>query len=123
MARRPAGRTPSLFDAPELNQPPPPPGGFPDAFAVHEAAQSRYLDYALSVIIAATQQARGMLCEASGVDVLFGARPRRGGASSLRTNEDRVLGFLAASVGDREVLRVETGRGSDQTIGADPGPG
>src|SRR5688500_112671 len=51
MARRPAGRTPSLFDSPEPDQPtPPPPGGFPDAVALHEAAQSRYLNYALSVI-------------------------------------------------------------------------
>src|SRR5687767_4409052 len=49
MARRPAGRTPSLFDSPEPDQPPPP-GGFPDAVALHEAAQSRYLNYALSVI-------------------------------------------------------------------------
>ena len=49
MARRPAG--PSLFDSPEPDQPtPPPPGGFPDAVALHEAAQSRYLNYALSVI-------------------------------------------------------------------------
>ena len=29
---------------------PPPPGGFPDAVALHEAAQTRYLNYALSVI-------------------------------------------------------------------------
>ena len=51
MARRPGGRTPSLFDSPEPDQPtPPPPGGFPDAVALHEAAQSRYLNYALSVI-------------------------------------------------------------------------
>src|SRR5687767_5532083 len=49
MARRPAGRTPSLFDSPEPDQPPPP-GGFPDAVALHEAAQSRYLNYALSAI-------------------------------------------------------------------------
>jgi DNA gyrase subunit A len=51
MARRSGGRTPSLFDSPEPDQPPPPPpGGFPDAVALHEAAQSRYLNYALSVI-------------------------------------------------------------------------
>jgi DNA gyrase subunit A len=49
MARRTAGRTPSLFDSPEPDQPPPP-GGFPDAVELHEAAQSRYLNYALSVI-------------------------------------------------------------------------
>src|SRR5688500_11571827 len=51
MARRPAGRTPSLFDSPEPDSPtPPPPGGTPDAVSLHEAAQSRYLNYALSVI-------------------------------------------------------------------------
>jgi len=50
MARRPPGRTPSLFDSPEPDQSPPPPGGFADAVALHEAAQSRYLNYALSVI-------------------------------------------------------------------------
>jgi DNA gyrase subunit A len=46
--------TPSLFDldeTPELPAaPPPPPGGGPEAVALHEAAQSRYLNYALSVI-------------------------------------------------------------------------
>ncbi|HEY6508954.1 MAG TPA: DNA topoisomerase (ATP-hydrolyzing), partial [Vicinamibacterales bacterium] len=51
MARRPSGSTPSLFDAPD-SEPPntPPPGGVADAVALHEAAQSRYLNYALSVI-------------------------------------------------------------------------
>jgi DNA gyrase subunit A len=43
--------TPSLFDL-EDNTPPPPTGGSPDAVALHEAAQSRYLNYALSVITA-----------------------------------------------------------------------
>ena len=46
---------PSLFDLPESLEPssrvpPPPPGGFAEAVALHEAAQSRYLNYALSVI-------------------------------------------------------------------------
>ena len=45
---------PSLFDLPESLEPssrvPPPPGGFADAVALHEAAQTRYLNYALSVI-------------------------------------------------------------------------
>src|SRR5215216_2207714 len=49
--RRPA---PSLFDIPDVNEspapPPPPPGGGIDGVALHEAAQSRYLNYALSVI-------------------------------------------------------------------------
>src|SRR6195256_430009 len=41
---------PSLFDLPESKStaPPPPPGT--EAVALHEAAQSRYLNYALSVI-------------------------------------------------------------------------
>ena len=46
--------TPSLFDLDETPEspaaPPPPPGGGPEAVALHEAAQSRYLNYALSVI-------------------------------------------------------------------------
>ena len=51
MARRPSGSNPSLFDAPDSEPPStPPPGGVPDAVALHEAAQSRYLNYALSVI-------------------------------------------------------------------------
>ena len=44
----------SLFDLPETADSsadvPPPPGGFVNAVALHEAAQSRYLNYALSVI-------------------------------------------------------------------------
>jgi DNA gyrase subunit A len=45
---------PSLFDLPDTFEPsprvPPPPGGFADSVALHEAAQTRYLNYALSVI-------------------------------------------------------------------------
>jgi DNA gyrase subunit A len=33
----------------------------------------------------------------------------------LRPNEDRVLGFLF-SVGDRDILRVETSRGAELTL-------
>src|SRR5688500_12766998 len=49
MARK-RSSTPSLFDSPisESVPPPPPPGA--TAVALHEAAQSRYLNYALSVI-------------------------------------------------------------------------
>ena len=49
MARKPPD-TPSLFDSPlsEPSPPPPPPGS--TNVALHEAAQSRYLNYALSVI-------------------------------------------------------------------------
>ena len=51
MARKPPS-SPSLFDSPEPDSPPPPPPGGtpPDAVSLHEAAQSRYLNYALSVI-------------------------------------------------------------------------
>src|SRR6187431_2809955 len=47
-------KTPSLFDAPETDDstPPPPTGGSMEGVALHEAAQSRYLNYALSVITA-----------------------------------------------------------------------
>ena len=54
MARKPRKSAPSLFDLAEatesLSRLPPPPGGFAEAVALHEAAQSRYLNYALSVI-------------------------------------------------------------------------
>src|SRR5688572_23139426 len=50
--RRPRTSEPSLFDSPvsESGAPPPPPGT--TNVALHEAAQSRYLNYALSVITA-----------------------------------------------------------------------
>src|SRR6266576_3628263 len=41
---------PSLFDLPESKSSAPPPGNGSEAVALHEAAQSRYLNYALSVI-------------------------------------------------------------------------
>src|ERR1051326_7022255 len=41
---------PSLFDLPESKSAAPPPPGGPEAVALHEAAQTRYLNYALSVI-------------------------------------------------------------------------
>src|SRR5688572_15643060 len=41
---------PTLFDLPDEAPPPPPTGGSSDAVPLHEAAQSRYLNYALSVI-------------------------------------------------------------------------
>jgi DNA gyrase subunit A len=54
MARKSTKSAPSLFDLPDATEPssrmPPPPGGFADAVALHEAAQVRYLNYALSVI-------------------------------------------------------------------------
>ena len=44
--------TPSLFDLPvdDDSRAAPPTGGSTDGVALHEAAQSRYLNYALSVI-------------------------------------------------------------------------
>src|SRR5687767_1266818 len=54
MARKSTKSAPSLFDLPDTAESsaavPPPPGGFAEAVALHEAAQSRYLNYALSVI-------------------------------------------------------------------------
>src|SRR5215216_1966762 len=41
---------PSLFDLPESKSSAPPPSGGPEVVPLHEAAQSRYLNYALSVI-------------------------------------------------------------------------
>jgi DNA gyrase subunit A len=66
------------------------------------------------VIIAATEQARGILCQADEVNYLSG--PGRGVILiKIKPDEDRVLGFVA-SVGDRDLLRVETSRGAEQTI-------
>src|SRR5215204_334047 len=48
--RKPRESDPSLFDLPDEASPPPPTGGSSDAVPLHEAAQSRYLNYALSVI-------------------------------------------------------------------------
>ena len=54
MVAKPRKSSLSLFDLPETADSsadvPPPPGGFVNAVALHEAAQSRYLNYALSVI-------------------------------------------------------------------------
>ena len=54
MARKPRKSSPSLFDLADTTDStpgvPPPPGGFTEGVALHEAAQSRYLNYALSVI-------------------------------------------------------------------------
>src|SRR5688500_12366013 len=54
MARKSRKSSLSLFDLPDTSDPsprlPPPPGGFADVVALHEAAQTRYLNYALSVI-------------------------------------------------------------------------
>jgi DNA gyrase subunit A len=65
-------------------------------------------------VIAATQEARAILCAADEVNYLSG--PGKGVILiKLSSKEDRVLGFIA-STGDRDLLRVETSRGSEQTI-------
>ena len=65
-------------------------------------------------VIAATQDARAILCSADEINYLSG--PGKGVILiKLQSKDDRVLGFIA-STGDRDLLRVETSRGSEQTI-------
>jgi DNA gyrase subunit A len=66
------------------------------------------------VIIAATRQARAMLCRVDEINFLAG--PGRGVILiKLQKEDDRLLGFIA-STGDRDLLTVETSRGAEQTI-------
>jgi DNA gyrase subunit A len=66
------------------------------------------------VVIAATRQARAMICAAGEVNFLSG--PGRGVILiKLQPEDDRLLGFVA-STGDRDLLTVETSRGAEQTI-------
>ncbi len=65
------------------------------------------------ILIAATAQARGILCKADEVNYLSG--PGKGVLLIKLGDEDRVLGFIASS-GDRDLLTVETTRGAEQTI-------
>ena len=66
------------------------------------------------IVIAATRAARAMLCRADEINLLSG--PGRGVILiKLQSDEDRVLGFIA-SVGDRDLMVVETSRGAEQTI-------
>ncbi|HEX6161020.1 MAG TPA: DNA gyrase subunit A, partial [Thermoanaerobaculia bacterium] len=66
------------------------------------------------IIIAATQEAHAILVQADEVNFLSG--PGRGVILiKLAATEDKVLGFIA-STGDRDLLRVETSRGGEQTI-------
>jgi DNA gyrase subunit A len=66
------------------------------------------------VIIAATADARALLCRADEVNYLSG--PGKGVILiKLTGKDDRVLGFIASS-GDRDLMRVETSRGGEQTI-------
>ena len=66
------------------------------------------------IVIAATQEARAILCRADEVNYLSG--PGKGVILiKLQSKDDRVLGFIA-STGDRDLMRVETSRGAEQTI-------
>jgi len=66
------------------------------------------------IVIAATRQARALLCRADEISFLSG--PGKGVILiKLQPGEDRVLGFVA-STGERDLLRVETSRGAEQTI-------
>jgi DNA gyrase subunit A len=65
------------------------------------------------ILIAASAQARGILCKADEVNFLSG--PGKGVMLIKLGDEDRVLGAIA-STGDRDLLTVETSRGAEQTI-------
>ena len=66
------------------------------------------------IVIAATHDARAILCRADEVNYLSG--PGRGVILiKLASKDDHVLGFIA-STGDRDLMRVETSRGGEQTI-------
>jgi DNA gyrase subunit A len=65
-------------------------------------------------VIAATQQARAILCAADEINFLSG--PCKGVILiKLHAGEDRVICFMA-STGERDLMRVETSRGAEQTI-------
>jgi DNA gyrase subunit A len=65
-------------------------------------------------IIAATSDARGLLCPVEEVNYLAG--PGKGVILiKLGSDDDKVIGFIA-SRGDRDLLTVETTRGGEQTI-------
>jgi DNA gyrase subunit A len=66
------------------------------------------------VIIAATREARALLCKVDEINFLSG--PGRGVILiKLTSDTDRVLGFIAAT-SNRDLLVVETSRGAEQTI-------
>ena len=67
-----------------------------------------------AVIIAATREARAMLCRARDINFLSG--PGKGVMLiKIAKGQDSVLGFTA-SRGARELLTVETSRGASQNI-------
>ena len=66
------------------------------------------------ILIAATRQARAMICKVDEINFLSG--PGRGVILiKLQKEDDRLLGFIA-STGDRDLMTVETTRGAEQTI-------
>ncbi|MGQ0734971.1 MAG: DNA gyrase/topoisomerase IV subunit A [Acidobacteriota bacterium] len=66
------------------------------------------------VVIAATAEARALLCRADEVNFLSG--PGRGVILiKLKFPDDRVIG-AQVSTGDRDLMTVETSRGAEQTI-------
>jgi DNA gyrase subunit A len=65
------------------------------------------------VIIAATKDARAMLCQAEDINFLSG--PGRGVILIKVQDDDRIIGAIASS-GDRDLMTVETTRGGEQTI-------
>jgi DNA gyrase subunit A len=66
------------------------------------------------IIIAATRQARAMICKIDEINFLSG--PGRGVILiKLQKEDDRLLGFIA-STGDRDLITVETTRGAEQSI-------
>jgi DNA gyrase subunit A len=64
-------------------------------------------------VIAATKEARAMLCSVEEVNFLSG--PGRGVILIKLNDEDRVIGAIV-SRGDRDLMTVETSRGAEQTI-------
>jgi DNA gyrase subunit A len=64
-------------------------------------------------VIAATREARAMLCSIQEINLLSG--PGRGVILIKLNKDDRLLGFMA-SRGDRDLMTVETTRGAEQTI-------
>ena len=66
------------------------------------------------IIIAATRQARAILCEVGDINFLSG--PGKGVVLiKIKKDQDHVLGFVASG-GYRDLLTVETSRGASQTI-------
>src|SRR5476649_334391 len=65
------------------------------------------------ILIAASAEARGILCKADEVNFLSG--PGKGVLLIKLNEDDRLLGAIA-STGDRDLLTVETSRGAEQTI-------